>query len=348
MSSTELKISKDTSASHFLADVDDNAVYKYRLKTYIDWLKVNNLSWINADLRTYRDYLRESYSGRDKEPLAANTVKAHLSTIRGRYKRILKSNALRDMLYASTPENESPSDRKAFVDETIERLKNAIDPEYTTIKVVKRQDTPDNMHIRLSEEQSLALINKPSTNTLRGLRDTAIISLLLCTGIREAELCALNIEDLKRSFGGDVALHIRHGKGSKERLIPYGSLNWVLTIVGKWLENAGIEEGAVFRGFYKGCKRVRRTRLTVRAINQILERYPIEIKGTLRKINPHNLRRTYARQLYEAGVDLLAIRDNLGHADSRTTLGYIGTMDVDARKPPPIYSFDIQTLNQED
>jgi integrase len=70
------------------------------------------------------------------------------------------------------------------------------------------------------------------------------------------------------------------------------------------------------------------------------------IDGELRKVNPHDLRRTYARRLYEAGMDLLAIRDNLGHADSRTTLKYIGTMDIDRRKPPTVYTFDLQALNQ--
>jgi integrase/recombinase XerD len=168
---------------------------------------------------------------------------------------------------------------------------------------------------------------------------------MLCTGVREAELCALDTPDLRRRLSGEPALHVRRGKGSKERLIPYGTLIWVLSMVDGWMQNAGITGGAVFRGFYKTGKRVRTSRLTVRSINKILDRYPVLIDGELKTVNPHDLRRTYARRLYEAGMDLLAIRDNLGHADSRTTLKYIGVMDVEKRKPPAIYDIRLPGLD---
>lgn len=45
-----------------------------------------------------------------------------------------------------------------------------------------------------------------------------------------------------------------------------------------------------------------------------------------------------ARRLYESGVELLAIQQNLGHADLKTTQGYIGTLDADARKPKRVYA----------
>ena len=69
------------------------------------------------------------------------------------------------------------------------------------------------------------------------------------------------------------------------------------------------------------------------------------VDGKLAKVKPHDLRRTYARRLYEAGVDLVAIQQNLGHASQQTTLGYIGTLDVARRKPPAVYSFDLSSLN---
>jgi site-specific recombinase XerD len=177
-----------------------------------------------------------------------------------------------------------------------------------------------------------------------GLRDTVVLALMLCTGIREAELCALEVRDLRQRLGGQLALHVRHGKGRKERLIPYGDLDWVLVLIDVWLNKAEITGGPMLRGIYKGGKRVRKTALTVRAINQILDRYPIMIDGQLTAVNPHDLRRTYARQLYEARMDLLAIRDNLGHVDSRTTLEYIGSLDVEQRKPPALYRFDLSLI----
>jgi len=318
----------------------------HRIATYARWLDDAGVIWLQPNLAKYRDFLLNDYRGRDGKPLSPNSVKAHLSSIRGRYKALLRDNDTRDRLYNMTPTDASPSDRKALVDEVLKRLSNAIDPGTAPVKVVTRQDVSDDEHLRLTSSQASQLMTLPGTTTLPGLRDTVVIALMLCTGIREAELCALNVPDLRQRLGGSLALHVRHGKGAKERLIPYGELEWCLAIVDRWLENAGIEDGPILRGLYKGGKTVRTTRLTVRAINQILDRYPVMIDGDLRKVHPHDLRRTYARRLYEAGMDLLAIRDNLGHADSRTTLKYIGTMDIDRRKPPTVYTFDLNALRQ--
>jgi len=311
--------------------------HRHRLIRYANWLTSTGRSWHSPDLETYRDYLLNDYETTDGSLLSESSVKAHLSTIRGRYQAILRDNRTRDALYAITPDDAPASDRKAFVDEIVQRIQNAIAPENSSVKVVTRQDQPDEEHLRLTIAQAETLMNAPGRTSLIGLRDTAMICLMLGTGIREAELCGLDCVDLHRKLGGETALHIRRGKGRKERLVPYGQLIWVLDVVELWLRNAGISSGAVFRGFYKGGKTIRDKRINVRSVNKILENYPIFIDGNLRKVRPHDLRRTYARRLYEAGVDLLAIRDNLGHADSRTTLKYIGTMDAEARKPPSLF-----------
>src|SRR5207247_7434629 len=128
------------------------------------------------------------------------------------------------------------AEKKAFVDELVTRLQNAIHPGSAPVKVITSQDKPDNAHIRLTTEQANILLNAPGVDSWRGLRDTAIVALLLCTGLREAELCALNVADLRQRLGGALALHVRQGKGAKERLVPYGSLEWVLAIVDTWLQ----------------------------------------------------------------------------------------------------------------
>lgn len=322
----------------FLLRQQSNKDHQHRLRLFCDWLSSNNGLWYQPDLETYRDYLMYDYTGRDNQALTPSSIKSHLSTIRGYYQSVLRDNRLRDVLYSMTPADVSAADKKAWVDELMTRVENAIAPETAQVKVVKRQDTADEEHLRLTVEEVAVILAAPGTTTLMGIRDTAIIAMMVCTGVREAELCNLDINDLRKRLSGEPALHVRRGKGSKERLIPYGNLIWVLDVVDQWLQNAGITSGAVFRGFYKNSKTVRNTRLTPRAINQILDRYPIIINGELRIVNPHDLRRTYARRLYEAGMDILAIRDNLGHADSRTTLKYIGVMDVEARKPPAIFA----------
>ena len=72
-------------------------------------------------------------------------------------------------------------------------------------------------------------------------------------------------------------------------------------------------------------------------MQDVLNRYPINIDGELRAINPHDTRRTYARLLYEAGVPILAIQQNLGHKDHLVTQKYIGNLDAGARRPPALF-----------
>ena len=333
---TQLAVRQGVSLVPTDADKDS----RHRLGRFGRWLATSGLPWYSPDLAAYRDYLLA-------QGLDPSTARAHLSTVRGQYRRLAKANATRAALYelagAEAPEA-GPAARKALVDEYLTRLENAIAPELAPVKVVTHQDRTDAAQLRLTAQQANALLAAPGVDSLRGLRDTAAIALMLCTGIREAELAALLVGDLRQRLGGELALHVRQGKGSKARLVPYGDLSWVLAIVDKWQAAGGIETGPVLRGFYKGTERLRPGRLCVRAIQQILAAYPVNVDGRLVAARPHDLRRTYARRLYEAGFDPVAIQQNLGHAELKTTLGYIGTLDAGKRRPPAIYSFDLGGL----
>jgi integrase/recombinase XerD len=261
----------------------------------------------------------------------------------------MHDNTRRDALYSLARQHDAdagPADQKAFVDEALARLENAVDPDQCSVTVRTSQDRADADQVRLTAEQVSALLPAPGVDTPQGLRDTAVIAVMLCAGTRKAELAAPDVRDLRQRLGGEPALHVREGKGCKERLVPYGELSWVLAILDRWLAVAGISAGAVFRGFYKGNERLRPGRLSVRAIQCILAGYPVMIDGELVAVKPHGLRRTYARRLYEAGIDLVAIQQNLGHADVKTTLGYIGALDAGKRRAPAIYSFDLNRLTK--
>jgi integrase len=86
------------------------------------------------------------------------------------------------------------------------------------------------------------------------------------------------------------------------------------------------------------------TALVPQSINRLLARYRVEVDGARVHVKPHDLRRTYARRQYEAGLDLVALQQNLGHQDTRTTLGYIGNLDGDARKGKDVFRFDFSKL----
>lgn len=326
-----------TSPNYRLLPTNAADAEKSRLKAFIGWLDAQGVIWHNADLAAYRDYLLTE--GRRKGGgLSPATVQAHLATIRGQYTKLLIANSVRDELYSYTPAAASAADKKAYVDEMLKRLQNAVHPTTAPVKTVKKQDETDAKHLRLKRHQVEALTAAPRVDTLTGLRDTAMIALTVCTGIREAELCALDVDDLRQRFEGELSLYIRHGKGNKQRLIPYGALDWCLLYVDRWLEVAGIQSGAVFRGFYKGSKAIRPERITTRAVNDILNKYPILIEGVSRKVKPHDLRRTYARLLYDAGVETSVIQENLGHEDIKTTKRYIGKLNAEQRRPPAMIS----------
>lgn len=244
------------------------------------------------------------------------------------------------MLLAMAPVDASPADKHAFVEEVLTRLRNATHPDESHVKQTTIQDKADSAFLRLTPTQAQELLNTPGLDTVQGVRDTALLALCLCTGIREDELCSLEVEDLWQELSGELALLVRHGKGDKQRLVPYGDLEWCLSLVEMWLDTANISEGPVFRGFYSRGG-VRPEALTTRTVQRILKQYPVKVNGSLLTVRPHDLRRTYARLMYEAGMDLVAIQQNLGHASIETTMTYIGELDVHRRRGKGVIRFEV-------
>lgn len=318
---------------------------KSRLGQFEKWLAETNRDWTMPDLANYRDFLLSR--------LSPNSAKAHLSTIRARYQMLIRDNTTRDALFEYAGNElerlgmqDTIANRKAMADEIITRLENSTHPSHSKVKVETIQDVVDAAHIRLTFEQAQTLINAPGLIPLKRLRDTAIIALMLSTGIRESELCNLQVCDLRQTVNGVLCLHVRQGKGAKTRAIPYGAMDAVLVVVDKWLEMAGITDGFVFRGFFKDGRTMRQGKLSTRAIQRTLANYPIVVSGKLTTVKPHDLRRTYARLQYESGMDILALSQNLGHAGIETTQNYIGNLAMDARAPKGAFSFDLSTLDK--
>ncbi len=316
---------------------------KSRLGFYIDWLTRAGLHWYQPDLRAYRDYLLHERTRANKRnqikaaTLSPQTALAHLATIRGRYKELTRSNEIRDRLYELANPDASEAEQRALVDEFFVRLANDLHPTAAPIAVVELQDRADSEHLRLKPYQVSALLGAPGINSLRGLRDTALMTLMVCTGIRAAEAAALHVDDLRQHLGGELSLRVREGKGNKQRLIPYGPLNWCLLYVDAWQGAAQIKAGAVFRRILKGNRSIGAKGIGAWTVNDIMNNYPISIDGSLRLVKPHDLRRTYARNAYDFGMDLERIRQNLGHASLQTTQTYIGALDGRDRHPPNMF-----------
>lgn len=312
-----------------------NGNTKSRLTLFARWLNGRKGKWWKPELDVYRDYL---LFVRELEP---TSVSAHLSTIRARYAELLRD---RDLLYTLAPDEWDFVARKSFVDEMKSRIENAIHPDESTVEVTSEQDRSDAQSLRLTPTQVNELLHMPGTKDRFGLRDTAMIALMLCTGIREAELTALDVTDLRHTLNSIPALLVRKGKGNKQRLVPYGNLEWSLRFADAWMKSAGIVDSWVFRRIYKGGETVGKDELSTRAVQKILSQYPIWHQGELRVVHPHDLRRSYARNLYDAGVDPVRIQQNLGHRSLQVTLGYIGNIDADQRRPPAIYQMPLDIM----
>ena len=128
------------------------------------------------------------------------------------------------------------------------------------------------------------------------------------------------------------------------RLIPYGELDWCLTFVDAWLRAASIQSGAVFRRvFWYASEKRHKVRedtghMHPGFVNDMLTRYPLVIGGKQVLVESHDLRRTYARRCYEAGMDEIRIQRNMGHFNLQVTRHYIGDLDGKLRRPPAAYA----------
>ena len=313
----------------------DNKNVVSQISRYNRWLTATGRVLHQPDLADYRDLLLQT--------LAPASARVHLSSIRRSYKALVENPRHRVALVNYLQQKGATADFatiKAMADELELRLMRAIDPQQSKVTTVSVQDEADSKHLRLTPAQGAALMMRPDLSRLRGKRDVAIIALLLATGLREGEVVKLEIDDLYQAYGGVPALRVKSGKGAKARMVPFGDMLWARQITEHWLNKR--ESGAVFTRMRQGRGDMRNPQatdmpMTTRSIQRMLQRYPISIDGVPRTVTPHDLRRSYARNLFKAGIPVEVIRQNLGHVDVKTTQDYIGVLDGSTRAPVSVY-----------
>ncbi len=169
----------------------------------------------------------------------------------------------------------------------------------------------------LNLEQIEKLLLAPDTNTRDGLRDKAILESFFSTGLRIAELVALNREQFVNiKDKKDLELGII-GKGNYPRTVYFSerALLWLK----KYMETRKDKEKALFI-HYKARKDTE-NRLTARSIERIVKKYAI-LGGIPVFTTPHTLRHSYATDLLTQGVDIRSIQEFLGHRSILTTQIY--------------------------
>src|SRR6202049_4525326 len=171
----------------------------------------------------------------------------------------------------------------------------------------------------LSIRQAQTLLNAPDISTKKGLRDRAMLAVLLGCGLRRSEAAALTLRHIQQR-DNRWCIVVLVGKHGRVRTIPMPP--WVKVAIDAWTSAAGLAEGFVFRPVNRGDQ-VCGERLSEKVIWQFLQRYA-EAAG-VPGIAPHDARRTCAKLCRAAGAELEQIQMLLGHASVQTTERYLGT-----------------------
>lgn len=263
--------------------------YARFLKKFFDWLKINNLENLKPQelspehIWKYRVYLSRQYLPKTKESLKRSTQNYYLIALRS----FLNYFADRDIL--SLP---------------AEKIKLAKDKNDREVRF-------------LNIEQLEKLLSAPNVSTTTGLRDRAILETFFSTGMRIAELVALNREQIKiKPSMEELELSII-GKGSRIRTVYFSkrSLYWLQ----KYLETRKDKEKALFINYRS--KKNTSLRLTSRSIEKMIKKYAV-LSGIPLTTTPHVLRHTFATDLLTQGVDLRTIQEFLGHKSITATQIY--------------------------
>lgn len=263
--------------------------YARFIKRFFEWLKKNNLEKLKPhDLTSehiwkYRVFLSRQFLPKSKLPLKKSTQNYYLIALRS----LLKYFADRDI--ASLP---------------TEKIKLAKDKGERLVKF-------------LTKEQLERLFSCPDITTPQGLRDRAIIESFFSTGMRIAELVALNREQIKFNTGEKELEIVIVGKGNRPRTVYFShrALDWLK----KYLDSRQDKEKALFVRF--AGKKDAPLRLTPRYIEKSVKRYSIAA-GIPPSTTPHVLRHSFATDLLNKGVDLRIIQEFLGHKSITATQIY--------------------------
>jgi len=171
----------------------------------------------------------------------------------------------------------------------------------------------------LSVQQAQRLLNAPDVTRKKGLRDRAMLAVLLGCGLRRSEVAALTLRHIQQRDNRWCIVDLV-GKHGRVRTIPMPT--WVKSAIDAWMLAACVTEGHVLRPVNRGDQ-ITRERLTEKVVWQLLQ--PYAVAAGVPGIAPHDLRRSCAKMCRASGGELEQIQLLLGHASVQTTERYLGT-----------------------
>ena len=313
--------------------LSDLPLYCYDFFTGME-LSTSSLTRLNyaMDLAIFYDYLSRYVFNKKKEEITlADLDKLEAKNIES-YLSYLSYYVVSDKVFRNT---ENGKARKLASVRSF--FKYLFNHDLISKNVVSKVPTPK-LHtkgiIRLENdevERLLDAVNAPTTFTERQknynkntkIRDNAIVTLFLGTGIRVSELVGLNVEDF--DFSQNAFKVTR--KGGNQTILYYP--NEVKYALEEWLtirETLPIdkEEKALFLS-------LQNRRICTRAVENIVKKFASE-STPLKKITPHKLRSTFGTNLYRETNDIYIVADVLGHKDVNTTKKHYAAISDDLRR----------------
>ena len=264
-------------------------------------ISYDNVKAVNiADVEGYLDELNQKH-------LKSSTIKARISACSSFYEYLLsfRSNEKEIKLLNFNP------------------FKNGIIKQEKSKKLIK-----NDAHITetLTDDELKRLYKVIDIKTIKGIRDYAIIKLMVNGALRRSELINLRIKDIyERDF--EYWLHVEQGKGNKNRD------NFINTDVVKAVENylnatgrsiKDKSEDYIFKGV--SSNKLNGNKLTADAVKQLIEKYCIKAEIN-KRISPHSLRHKTITALLENNVKPELVMEYCGHASINTTMRYWHNLD---------------------
>ena len=292
--------------------------YAYDLKTFFDFLKQANpelkskklrdlpLSLLDEiklmDLEEYMEYLK-CYSTEKREDL--------MNTERGIMRKVSTVKSFYNYFYRTERIQNNPA--------SLLQLPKIHEKE------IIRLDVDEVARFLDEVEDGECLTEKQKAyHAKTKLRDLAMMTLLLGTGLRVSECVGLNINDVDFRNGG---LRI-HRKGGKEVIVYFGAeVEYALQDYLSEREHIVPEEGSEEALFLS----MQRKRINVRSVEKMVKKYA-QLVTPLKKITPHKLRSTYGTNLYRETGDIYLVADVLGHSDVNMTKKHYAALEDERRR----------------
>lgn len=175
----------------------------------------------------------------------------------------------------------------------------------------------------LTRDQAQELLNAPDVSTLKGLRDRAILAVLLGCGLRRSEAALLAFDHVQQREGRWVVVDLV-GKGGRTRTVPMPS--WCKAAIDEWTSAVAaatepMNGGRIFRRIHKGGF-VNGDQMGAQAVADVVRHYA-KLCG-FGALAAHDLRRSFAKLAHKGGAGVDQIQLSLGHASLQTTEKYLG------------------------